>query len=75
MKTLSLLQPEASQARTSCGEPYAKKGKRGEGEDRQNMIQSGMDGVQFQAARAGLRERERAKVFVLSGANKMILAS
>lgn len=48
MKTLSLLQPEASQARTSCSEPCAKKPRRGEGEDRLNMIQSGMDGVQFQ---------------------------
>lgn len=38
------------------------------------MIQSGMDGVQFQTARAGRREKDRAKVFVLSGANK-ILAS
>lgn len=74
MKTVSLLQPEASQARTSCGEPYAKERKRGEGEDRLNMIQSGMEGVQFQTARAGRKERERAKFFVLSGANK-ILAS
>lgn len=74
MKTVSLLQPEASQARTSCGEPYAKKPKRVEGENRLNMIQSGMEGVQFQAVREGRKERERAKVFVLSGANN-ILAS
>lgn len=32
MKTVSLLQPEASQARTSCGEPYAKKRRRGQAE-------------------------------------------
>lgn len=74
MKTVSLLQPEASQARTSCGEPYAKKRERGEGEDRLNMIQWRMEGVQFQTARAGRKEREQAKVFVLSGANE-ILAS
>lgn len=72
MKTVSLLQPEASQARTSCGELYTKKRKTGEGVDSLNMIQARKERVQFQTARAG--RKERAKVSVLSGVNK-ILAS
>lgn len=65
VKTLSLLQPEASQARTSCSELCAKKRKRGKGEDGLNMRQSEMDGLQL---------KKRAKVIVLTGA-KQILAS
>ena len=39
-----------------------------------NMIQSKMERVQFQIPREGRKEREWAKVLVLSGVNK-ILAS
>lgn len=48
MKTVSLLQPEASQARTSCGELYAKKRKTGEGVDVLNVIHARTERVQIQ---------------------------
>lgn len=74
MKTISLLQPEASQARTSCGRRDAKKPKGGEGEERLNTIEPVMEGLRFQTPRDGSYDREQARVFVLSGANR-ILAS
>lgn len=64
MKTVSLLQPEASQARTSCGELYAKKRKTGEGVDSLNMIRARMERVQFQRARAGRKERPKSLFYL-----------
>lgn len=60
VKTVSLPQPEASQARTSCGELCAKKRRRGEGNGAEHNA-TGDRGVQCQTARVATYEMERGQ--------------
>lgn len=65
-ETVSLLPPEGSQARTSCGELRS-----GEGGDCLNTIQPRMEGIQFQAARA---RRAESLCFIWSEQDTCIIA-